>query len=79
MSEEKLSWAHWSDPRLMETIVLEDSIELIYFEYNIVSFSATNDRRIFKIIYSCVDGKWNQSERIYGEIIPAKEESYVFE
>lgn len=70
----------WLEPDLIETVELEDSIEFIYEEYS--SFSTTGretPRRVFKIIFSCVDGKWNKSERIYGSIIPATEETYSFE
>ena len=33
---------------------------------------------VFKIVFSCIDGKWNKSDRIYGKIIPPSEESYEF-
>lgn len=31
-----------------------------------------------KIIYSCIDGKWNKSEPIYGKIIPTQDEYFEF-
>jgi len=34
--------------------------------------------RVFKIVYSCVNGKWNKSDRIYGNIISAQDEGYEF-
>jgi hypothetical protein len=37
------------------------------------------EERVFKIVYSCVDGKWNKSEKIYGKIIPSQKEYYEFE
>ena len=37
------------------------------------------EKRIFKIVFSCIDGKWNRSERIYGKIIPAIEQHYEFD
>ena len=30
------------------------------------------NERYFKIIFSCVDGKWNKSERIYGRKIESQ-------
>jgi hypothetical protein len=38
-----------------------------------------HDERAVKIVYSCVDGKWNKSEPIYGKIIPAQDEYFEFE
>jgi hypothetical protein len=58
---------------LVETNVLEDSIEMIYEETsNIISSvypSLTPEKIHFKIVFSCVNGKWNKSERIYGKKI----------
>jgi hypothetical protein len=36
------------------------------------------EQRVFKTVFSCVDGRWNKSERIYGEVVAAKLESYSF-
>jgi hypothetical protein len=36
------------------------------------------EQRVFKIVFSCIDGKWNKSERIYGKVVAAKLESYSF-
>lgn len=70
----------WSEPTLVETIVKDESIELIYFQYPTVTFSYHSAPKniCFKIIYSCIDGKWNKSEPIYGEVIPASKETYEF-
>lgn len=56
----------------------EDRIEMIYTEKSDLYPPIYPERRVYKIIYSVVDGKWNKSDKIYGEIIPAKEESYEF-
>lgn len=73
----------WSEPELMEVNETEESIELIYREKSMNMLMTYppkyQDDRIFKIIFSCKDGKWNKSERIYGKIIPAVEETYEFE
>lgn len=63
----------WSEPFHLETNELEDSIEMIYEETSnmILSIypSRPLEKRHFKIVFSCVDGKWNKSERIYGKKI----------
>jgi hypothetical protein len=69
----------------LEVKEVGESIEIIYKEtlssnctYTI-NFTSPPKERIFKIVYSCVDGKWNKSEPIYGNIIPAQEEYYDFD
>lgn len=65
---------------LIQTNVFDDQIELVYKEVSIIrSWPRYNDDRVYKIIYSVVDGKWNKSDKIYGKIIPAQEEDYEFE
>ena len=63
----------WSEPTLVETNMLQDSIEIIYEEVSnmVLSIypSRPPEKRHFKIVFSCVDGKWNKSERIYGKKI----------
>jgi hypothetical protein len=63
----------WSEPFHLETNELEDSIEMIYEEVSNMVLSIYPSRplekRHFKIVFSCVDGKWNKSERIYGKKI----------
>lgn len=60
----------------------EDRIEMIYTEKFDLCYTTYPliypERRVYKIIYSVIDGKWNKSDKIYGEIIPAQEESYEF-
>jgi hypothetical protein len=72
---------HWSEPYRYKVDVYDDRIEMIYIQYTCYSYSPSPpcERRVYKIIYSCVDGKWNVSEPIYGKIIPATEETYEFE
>lgn len=74
-------------PSLKQLEVKEvgETIEMIYKETLNSNYTPTIhltpifQERIFKIVYSCVDGKWNKSERIYGEIVPAQEEYYDFD
>lgn len=60
----------------------QDHIEMIFKETSMITSmiwpSQSPEVRVFKVIYSCVDGKWHKSDRIYGKIIPAQEESYEF-
>lgn len=79
----------WAIPERVEINEYPDSIEMIYIQEGVdyskthltiyPPFPAEHHRRTFKIVYSCVDGKWNKSEPIYGKIIPATEETYEFE
>jgi len=56
-----------------------DSIDFVYKETSMVSSGwGTPTSRVFKIVFSCKDGKWNKSERIYGSIIPESQEDYEF-
>ena len=71
----------WSEPYRYKVYVYDDRIEMIYIQYTCYSYSPSppSERRVYKIVYSCVDGKWNVSEPIYGKIVPATEETYEFE
>ena len=73
----------WNTPQLIETKEVGESIEFLYKEISMITYtvypSPSPEERIFKIVYSCKDGKWNKSDRIYGTIIPAQEESYEFD
>ena len=73
----------WSEPELISTEEVGESIEMVYVETSSLTYTVypplPPDRRVFKIIYSCVDGKWNKSERIYGKIIAPIGEHYSFE
>lgn len=72
----------WSEPTRIKIIENSDSIEMIYKQTSLVSITVLPPppptERVFKIIYSCIDGKWNKSEPIYGKIIPATNEKYEF-
>ena len=66
-----------------EAYEVGETIEMIYIEKTSV-FRTTdgelyNDEIPVKFIFSCVDGKWNKSEPIYGKIIPAQEETFEFD
>lgn len=71
----------WSIPIRVNTIELNDSIEMVYKQTSAITNSYFNSKQeevVFKIVYSCKDGKWNKSEPIYGKIIPAIAEYYEF-
>jgi len=72
---------NWTTPERVELNECENSIEMIYKQssYYNVSPCPQSIERVYKIIFSCIDGKWNKSEPIYGEIVPAQEEYYEFE
>ena len=72
----------WSDAERVQVIEFADKIEFIYKETSLMQLGVYPPRspqqRVFKIIFSCVEGNWNKSERIYGNIIPSTSESYSF-
>lgn len=81
LSTTDFNFNEWSFPVLIKTEVYEDRIELIYkqepnFTYT-VGYSIP-DPKIFKIIYSCKNGKWHVSEKIEGKYILAIDETYEF-
>ena len=73
----------WNPMVLKEVNEVGETIEMIYTQTS--QFSRTgglppyHDERAVKIVYSCVDGKWNKSEPIYGKIVPAQDEYFEFE
>jgi hypothetical protein len=76
----------WNEPIRVDVIDTGNSIEMIYVQTkNSVSCGYShypyylNEKRVFKIVYSCVDGKWHKSEPIFGRIIPASDEYYDFD
>lgn len=78
------SWMEqYGEPKLLSVIDGYGVVEITYIEtamtYIMYGYNDTPPRRVFKIIYSCVDGKFHKSERIYGKIIPATDEMYEFE
>jgi len=74
----------WNHPEIIEVREVGETIEIIYKQTS-SSFSDARglptypNVRLFKIVYSCVDGKCNKSQPIFGKIIPAQGESYQFE
>lgn len=74
------SFNEWSNPQLMQTIELQDCIELVYKQNPLMGNNwGSFPSRVYKIVFSCIDGKWHKSEPIFGEIISPKDESYEFE
>lgn len=73
----------WNSPVLIETKEIGESIEMIFKETSMLALAIYPPRppeqRVFKIVYSCKNGLWNKSERIYGKIIPATNENFSFE
>jgi hypothetical protein len=73
----------YNQPVLKETREVGETIEMIYEEESIATYTPSygswvNPKNVFKIVFSCKDGKWHKSERIYGKIIPAQSEYYEF-
>jgi hypothetical protein len=56
---------------MLRTDIYGDRIEIIY--------DSSSFYTVYKVIYSCVDGKWNVSDPIPGTIIPAQAERFEFE
>ena len=73
----------WNTMVFKEVNEVGETIEMIYTQTS--SFSRTgglppyHDERAVKIVFSCVDGKWNKSEPIFGKIIPSQDEYFEFE
>jgi len=67
----------WSAPTRLQVNERIDSIEMIYEETSLMTLtiypSPPPEKRYFKIVFSCVDGKWNKSEKIYGKKIEHQE------
>lgn len=73
----------WDKPVFIKAEEVGESIEFLYKQTSMLCFtiypSPPPEERVFKIIYSCKNGKWNKSEPIYGKIIPATSEEYEFD
>ena len=73
----------WNEPTFIRVEEVGETIEFIYKQTSMISYTVYPQRppeeRVFKIVYSCKDGKWNKSEPIYGTIIPATDEDYDFD
>jgi len=64
---------------LIDTIVLKDTIELVYKGSLNNSYGCTGDRyEIWKDVYGCADGKFAKIDVINGEYIPEQSETYRF-
>jgi hypothetical protein len=74
--------AMWSPMIFKEANEVGETIEMIYTQtsqyYRTGGTWPYNDERVIKIVYSCIDGKWNKSDPIYGNIIPARGEYFKF-
>ena len=72
----------FNEPIRIEVNEYSDRIEMIYKETSRTQLAIyppiAPEERVFKIVFSCVDGFWNKSERIYGTIIRASSETYEF-
>lgn len=77
------SMFNWGNPERLKVEEYQDKIEMIYKQTSTIVFTSYPSPppavRLFKIIFSCVDGKWNKSAPIFGKIIPAQDEYYEFE
>jgi hypothetical protein len=78
-----LDFNKWGEPELIGVSEVGESVVMLYMQTSrraiYTDFRATLSKRVFKIVFSCIDGKWNKSEPILGKIIPAQEEQYEFE
>lgn len=75
----------WGIPKMESVREMGETIEMVFTEESLYINAALvyptppPAKRVFKIIYSCKDGKWDKSDRIYGDIYPAQAERYDFE
>lgn len=73
----------WGLPIFIKAREVGETIEFLYTQTSMLTLtiypSPPPAERVFKIVYSCKDGKWNKSEPIYGKIIPASDEYYEFD
>ena len=68
-----------ANSELIKTIELPGSIELVYKQQSMLANNfGPLPSRVYKIVFSCVDGKWHKSEPIFGQIVPAQQEYYDF-
>ena len=72
---------NWSTNERLEVNEVGETIEMIYKQTLSFSYwpAPPTEERVFKIVYSCIDGKWNKSEPIYGKIVPAQDEYFEFD
>jgi hypothetical protein len=71
---------YFGSPEMVSTKEVGETIEIIYKTKSMIDcYPLPTPYKIYKIVYSCIDGKWNKSEPIYGKIIPAQEEYFEFD
>jgi len=71
-------WTVWNESRLIDTLVFDDRIELVYKQSSVLVTRPLIPPKIFKVVYSCKKGKWHQSEKIEGSYRSASDETYEF-
>lgn len=63
----------------IDVIENDDSLEMVYkLEPTPIAAHMSIEPLVYKIIYSCVDGKWNKSKPIIGKYIPEQKARYIF-
>ncbi len=73
-------YGHYSASVMIRTDVFPDRVEILYKRQSMLSNGYQSPpAQVYKIVHSCVDGKWNVSDPIFGEILPRTEEDYVFD
>ena len=79
----KTSLGMFNQPERIDILEIGESIHIVYMETSQLQLAVypprPPEKRVFKIVYSCIDGKWNKSDRIYGMIMPPLKETYIFE
>lgn len=65
-----------TNAELINTEEFADRLEFTYKEHSMLSHIQP---KVYKIVFSCKDGQWHKSEKIYGRIIPAQDEHYEFD
>ncbi len=74
----------WGYPERVAVNEVGETIEMIYKQTSMITYTGSfpdqrAEERVYKIVYSCKDGKWHKSEPIYGKIVPPQQEQYEFE
>jgi hypothetical protein len=69
----------WSLPEQLEMVEYPDRLEIIYkekqlsyYSHSITGVQQSGQERVFKIVYSCVNGQFHKSEKIYVTIVPPR-------
>lgn len=74
-----MAWTTRDVPKIVHTEVWHDQIEVFYRQTSIVSSGGDPlPDRVYKIVYSCKDGKFHASDPIEGAVAPAQGERYLF-